>query len=70
MSPISLMNIEFCLKNGSTFISPNFCRVEVVGRFRWLVVGVVLAGSQGNYFFFRVIPFLYMEALGFPVRDK
>lgn len=32
MSPISLMNIEFCLKNGTIFISLDFYRMEVVGR--------------------------------------
>lgn len=32
MSPISLMNIVFCLKNGSVFISLDFYRMEVVGR--------------------------------------
>lgn len=41
MSPFSLMNVEFCLKKGSIFISPNFCRVEVGGKVTgkgcWLV---------------------------------
>lgn len=53
------MNIEFSLKNGNIFISRNFCRVAVVGRLQGerLLTGLILAGSQVN-FFLCVNPFL------------
>lgn len=68
MNPISLMNIEFCLKNGSIFISLGFYRMEVVGR---------LLGEAASQFgsdwittsFLGVNPFLYMEASGFPAES-
>lgn len=53
------MNIEFCLKNGSIFISRNFCRVAVVGRLLgeaadWFSFGWITS----QLFFLCVNPFL------------
>lgn len=68
MSPISLMNIEFCLKNWSIFISLDFYRMEVVGR----LLGEAASQFSSGWittFFLGVNPFLCMEASGFPAKS-
>lgn len=51
MSPISLMNIEFCLKNWSIFISLDFYRMEVVGRLLGEAASQFSSGWITTFFF-------------------
>lgn len=64
------MNIEFCLKIGSIFISLDFYRMEVVGRLLEEAASWFSSGWITTVFFFLgVNPFFYMEASGFPAKS-